>query len=116
METLVKQDSGSGAFGSLTSAALERQTLSATALWQLLLVAPETQARPLSLLLEEVGREPGAGAFFRAGELSALCHGVAPTKTTVDPWETRRLPYSCHLCPSPQEQWHEVPMFSYTVG
>nr|XP_015854762.1 zinc finger and BTB domain-containing protein 40 isoform X5 [Peromyscus maniculatus bairdii] len=66
METLVKQDSGSGAFGSLTSAALERQTLSATALWQLLLVAPETQARPLSLLLEEVGREPGAGAFFRA--------------------------------------------------
>ncbi|XP_052571788.1 zinc finger and BTB domain-containing protein 40 isoform X6 [Peromyscus californicus insignis] len=66
METLVKQDSGSGGFSSLMSAALERQTLSATAVWQLLLVAQEAQTCPLNLLLEEVGREPGAGAFFRA--------------------------------------------------
>ncbi|KAL1776633.1 zinc finger protein and BTB domain-containing protein 40 isoform X1 [Sigmodon hispidus] len=66
METLVKQDSGSSGFTSLMSAALERQTLSATAIWQLLLVAQETQTCPLNLLLEEVGREPGAGAFFRA--------------------------------------------------
>ncbi|KAK7804209.1 hypothetical protein U0070_019431 [Myodes glareolus] len=66
METLVKQDSGSGGFSSLMSAALERQTLSATAIWQLLLVAQETQSCPLNLLLEEVGKEPGAGAFFRA--------------------------------------------------
>ncbi|XP_057640751.1 zinc finger and BTB domain-containing protein 40 isoform X1 [Chionomys nivalis] len=66
METLVKQDSGSGGFSSLMSAALERQTLSATAIWQLLLVAQETQTCPLNLLLKEVGKEPGAGAFFRA--------------------------------------------------
>ncbi|XP_021487138.1 zinc finger and BTB domain-containing protein 40 isoform X4 [Meriones unguiculatus] len=66
METLVKQDSGSGGFSSLMSAALERKTLSATAIWQLLLAAQETETCPLNLLLEEVGKEPGAGAFFQA--------------------------------------------------
>ncbi|CAO2589615.1 Zinc finger and BTB domain-containing protein 40 [Lemmus lemmus] len=66
MERLVKQDSGSGGFSSLMAAALERQTLSATAIWQLLLVAQETQTCPLNLLLEEVGKEPGAKAFFQA--------------------------------------------------
>lgn len=73
MQTLLKQDSGSGGFNSLMSAALERQTLSAIAIWQLLLAVQETETCPLNLLLEEVGREPGAGAFFRTGELSSLC-------------------------------------------
>ncbi|XP_052033758.1 zinc finger and BTB domain-containing protein 40 isoform X1 [Apodemus sylvaticus] len=66
MQTLVRQDSGSDGFSSLMAAALERQTLSATAIWQLLLAAQETETCPLKLLLEEVGREAGAGAFFRA--------------------------------------------------
>nr|XP_045005362.1 zinc finger and BTB domain-containing protein 40 isoform X2 [Jaculus jaculus] len=66
METIVKRDSGSSGFSSLLSAALERQTLSATAIWQLLLAAQETKTCPLNLLLEEIGREPAARAFFRA--------------------------------------------------
>lgn len=67
MEKLVKRDSGSGGFSSLMSAVLEKQTLSATAVWQLLLLLQETKACPLSPLMEEMRREPGAGAFFRAG-------------------------------------------------
>uniref|UniRef100_A0A2K5BY19 Zinc finger and BTB domain containing 40 n=1 Tax=Aotus nancymaae TaxID=37293 RepID=A0A2K5BY19_AOTNA len=66
MEKLVKCDSGSGGFSSLISAVLEKQTLSATAIWQLLLVVQETKPCSLDLLMEEIGREPGAGAFFRA--------------------------------------------------
>uniref|UniRef100_A0A8C8X3R6 Zinc finger and BTB domain containing 40 n=1 Tax=Panthera leo TaxID=9689 RepID=A0A8C8X3R6_PANLE len=66
MEKLVKQDSGSGGFSSLMSAVLEKQTVSATAIWQLLLVAQETKTCPLNLLMEEIRREPGADAFFRA--------------------------------------------------
>ncbi|XP_010593360.1 zinc finger and BTB domain-containing protein 40 isoform X1 [Loxodonta africana] len=65
MEKLVKQDSGSGGFSSLISAVLEKQTLSATAVWQLLLVAQETKTCPLNLLMEEIQREPGADAFFQ---------------------------------------------------
>ncbi|XP_016004769.2 zinc finger and BTB domain-containing protein 40 [Rousettus aegyptiacus] len=66
MEKLVKRDSGSSGFSSLLSAVLEKQTLSATAIWQLLLVAQETKNCPLNLLMEEIRREPGADAFFRA--------------------------------------------------
>uniref|UniRef100_A0A2K5VDD2 Zinc finger and BTB domain containing 40 n=1 Tax=Macaca fascicularis TaxID=9541 RepID=A0A2K5VDD2_MACFA len=66
MEKLVKRDSGSGGFNSLISAVLEKQTLSATAVWQLLLVVQETKTCPLDLLMEEIRREPGADAFFRA--------------------------------------------------
>ncbi|XP_073759313.1 zinc finger and BTB domain-containing protein 40 isoform X4 [Callorhinus ursinus] len=66
MEKLVKRDSDSGGFSSLMSAVLEKQTLSATAIWQLLLVAQETKTCPLNLLMEEIRREPGADAFFRA--------------------------------------------------
>ncbi|XP_004377204.1 zinc finger and BTB domain-containing protein 40 [Trichechus manatus latirostris] len=66
MEKLVKHDSGSGGFSSLISAVLEKQTLSATAVWQLLLVAQETKTCPLNLLMEEIQREPGADAFFQA--------------------------------------------------
>ncbi|XP_004425752.1 PREDICTED: zinc finger and BTB domain-containing protein 40 [Ceratotherium simum simum] len=66
MEKLVKCDSGSGGFSSLMSAVLEKQTLSATAVWQLLLMAQETKTCPLNLLMEEIRREPGADAFFRA--------------------------------------------------
>lgn len=85
MQTLVKQDSGSGGVSSLMSAALERQTVSAAAIWQLLLAAQETETCPLNLLLEEVEREPGAGAFFRAGESSSLCLGVSLIERNVDP-------------------------------
>lgn len=101
----MKRASGSGGFNSLMSAALERQSLSATAVWQLLLVAQETQPCPLNLLLEEIGKEPGAGAFFQAGELSVLCLGVAPIETTLDSQEIRGLSYGCHLCPSSEKQW-----------
>uniref|UniRef100_A0A2K6LCK2 Zinc finger and BTB domain containing 40 n=1 Tax=Rhinopithecus bieti TaxID=61621 RepID=A0A2K6LCK2_RHIBE len=66
MEKLVKRDSGSGGFNSLVSAVLEKQTLSATAVWQLLLVVQETKTCPLDLLMEEIRRESGADAFFRA--------------------------------------------------
>ncbi|PNJ27299.1 ZBTB40 isoform 1 [Pongo abelii] len=66
MEKLVKRDSGSGGFNSLISAVLEKQTLSATAVWQLLLVVQETKTCPLDLLMEEIRREPGADAFFQA--------------------------------------------------
>ncbi|XP_032216779.1 zinc finger and BTB domain-containing protein 40 isoform X2 [Mustela erminea] len=66
MEKLVKRDSGSGGFSSLMSAVLEKQTLSAMAIWQVLLVAQETKICPLNLLMEEIRREPGADAFFRA--------------------------------------------------
>lgn len=63
----MKRDSGSGGFSALLSAVLEKQTLSATTIWQLLLVDQETKNCPLNLLMEEIRREPGADAFFRAG-------------------------------------------------
>ncbi|XP_054427671.1 zinc finger and BTB domain-containing protein 40 [Pteronotus mesoamericanus] len=66
MEKLVKHDSGSDGFTSLMSAVLEKQTLSATAVWQLLLMVQETKTCPLNLLMEEIRREPGADAFFQA--------------------------------------------------
>ncbi|XP_007933874.1 zinc finger and BTB domain-containing protein 40 [Orycteropus afer afer] len=66
MEKVVKSDPGSGGFSSLISAVLEKQTLSATAIWHLLLVAQETKTCPVDLLMEEIQREPGADAFFRA--------------------------------------------------
>uniref|UniRef100_F7I188 Zinc finger and BTB domain containing 40 n=1 Tax=Callithrix jacchus TaxID=9483 RepID=F7I188_CALJA len=76
MEKLVKRDSDSGGFSSLISAVLEKQTLSATAVWQLLLVVQETKPCSLDLLMEEIGREPGAGAFFRAV--------TTPERTTLE--------------------------------
>ncbi|XP_029409651.1 zinc finger and BTB domain-containing protein 40 isoform X2 [Nannospalax galili] len=76
MEKLVKQSCGSGGFSSLMSAALEKQTLSTTVIWQLLLAARETKTCPLNLLLEEIGREPGAGAFF--------CAVTAPESTVLE--------------------------------
>ncbi|KAM4871963.1 zinc finger and BTB domain-containing protein 40 isoform 1-T1 [Thomomys bottae] len=66
MEKLVERDSASGGFNSLMSAALEKQTLPATTIWQLLLAARETKTCPLNLLLEQIEREPGASAFFQA--------------------------------------------------
>lgn len=83
MEKLLKCDPGSGGFSSLISAALEKQTLSATAIWQLLLAAQETKTCPLNLLMEEIRREPGANAFFQAGRLPNLCHGFAPLEVIV---------------------------------
>ncbi|XP_077007036.1 zinc finger and BTB domain-containing protein 40 [Tamandua tetradactyla] len=66
MEKLVKRDPGSDGFSSLVSAVLDKQTLSATAIWQLLMVAQETKICPLNLLMEEIQKEPGANAFFQA--------------------------------------------------
>ncbi|XP_013009362.1 zinc finger and BTB domain-containing protein 40 isoform X3 [Cavia porcellus] len=66
MEKLVKQSSGSGGFSSLLSAVLEEQTLSATAIWQLLLAAQETKVCPLNLLVDKIRKEPRAAAFFQA--------------------------------------------------
>lgn len=80
MEKLVKCDPGSGGFSSLLSAVLEKQTLSATAVWQLLL-EQKTKSCPLNLLLEQVRREPGADAFFQAGTHPDLCHGLAVTRS-----------------------------------
>lgn len=80
MEKLVKCDSGSSGFSSLVSAVLEKQILSATAFWQLLLVAQETKPCPFNLLMEEIRREPGADEFLQAGRLPALCHRLAPTR------------------------------------
>ena len=78
----MKRDSGSGGFTSLMSAVLEKQTLSATAVWQLLLMAQETKACPLNRLLEEIRREPGADAFFRSGG-SPTRHAFVPTRGIV---------------------------------
>lgn len=78
MEKLVKRDSGSGGFSSLMSAVLEKQTLSAMAIWQVLLVAQETKTCPLNLLMEEIRREPGADAFFRAGRPPGLLSEPCP--------------------------------------
>ncbi|XP_004603470.2 zinc finger and BTB domain-containing protein 40 [Sorex araneus] len=66
MEALVRRDPGSGAFSALVSEAAEKQTLPATAVWQLLLATQEPAPCPWGLLLEEIQREPGAKAFFRA--------------------------------------------------
>ncbi|XP_068824279.1 zinc finger and BTB domain-containing protein 40 isoform X2 [Capricornis sumatraensis] len=66
MEKLVRCGAGSGGFHALMSAVLEKHTVSAAAIWQLLLVAQEMKPCPLSLLMEEIRREPGANAFFRA--------------------------------------------------
>ena len=70
MEKLVRRGTGSGGFHALMSAVLEKHTVSAAAIWQLLLVAQEMKPCPLSLLMEEIRREPGANAFFRAGRVS----------------------------------------------
>ncbi|XP_010624309.1 zinc finger and BTB domain-containing protein 40 isoform X4 [Fukomys damarensis] len=66
MEKLVKQGTGSGGLSSLMSAVLEKQTLSAVAIWQLLLAAQETKTCPLNMVMEEIRKEPGADAFFQA--------------------------------------------------
>ncbi|XP_055978943.1 zinc finger and BTB domain-containing protein 40 [Sorex fumeus] len=66
LETLVSRDPGAGAFSALVSAAVDKQTLPATAVWQLLLATQEPTPCPWDLLLEEIQREPGAKAFFRA--------------------------------------------------
>lgn len=89
----MKHDSGSGGFSSLMSAVLEKQTLSATALWQLLLVAQEAKTCPLNLLMEEIRREPGADAFFRAGRLPAHCHSFAPARDYCQSCQKVELSY-----------------------
>lgn len=74
MEKLVRRGAGSGGAHALMSAVLEKHTVSAAAIWQLLLLAQETKPCPLSLLMEEIRREPGAHAFFRAGTVpGTLC-------------------------------------------
>lgn len=72
MEMLVRHETGAGAFNALMSAAMEKQTLSATTVWQLLLAAQEMEPCPWRLLLEEIQKEPGAQAFFRTGRRPGL--------------------------------------------
>lgn len=69
---LVRRETGAGAFNALMSAAMEKQTLSATTVWQLLLTAQEMEPCPWRLLLEEIQKEPGAQAFFRTGRRPGL--------------------------------------------
>uniref|UniRef100_A0A674KF57 Zinc finger and BTB domain containing 40 n=1 Tax=Terrapene triunguis TaxID=2587831 RepID=A0A674KF57_9SAUR len=64
MEQMVKRETGSRGFSSLVSAALEEQTVSVTAVWQLLLAAREAEL-PLNLLIEEIRKEPDAEFFFQ---------------------------------------------------
>ncbi|KFQ66286.1 Zinc finger and BTB domain-containing protein 40, partial [Pelecanus crispus] len=62
MEQVVKREAGG--FASLMSAALEEQSLSVSAIWQLLLAVREPA--PLNLLMEEIRKQPGAEFFFQA--------------------------------------------------
>ncbi|KAM9115894.1 zinc finger and BTB domain-containing protein 40 isoform 6-T8 [Pangshura tecta] len=64
MEQIVKRETGSSGFSSLLSAALEEQTVSVTAIWQLLLAVREAEL-PLNLLIEEIRKEPDAEFFFQ---------------------------------------------------
>ncbi|NWY00522.1 ZBT40 protein, partial [Nothoprocta ornata] len=65
MEQIVKHEAGSGAFVSLVSAALDEQSLSVSAVWQLLLAMREAEF-PLNVLMQEIQKEPGADFFFQA--------------------------------------------------
>ncbi|XP_025906921.1 zinc finger and BTB domain-containing protein 40 [Nothoprocta perdicaria] len=65
MEQIVKRETGSGGFVSLVSAALDEQSLSASAVWQLLLAMREAEF-PLNVLMQEIQKEPGADFFFQA--------------------------------------------------
>ncbi|NXC45399.1 ZBT40 protein, partial [Penelope pileata] len=65
MEQIVKCETGSGGFASLVSAVLEEQSLSVSAVWQLLLAVREAEL-PLNVLMEEIQKEPGAELFFQA--------------------------------------------------
>ncbi|XP_068771782.1 zinc finger and BTB domain-containing protein 40 isoform X1 [Struthio camelus] len=65
MEQIVKRETGSGGFVSLVSAALDEQSLSVSAVWQLLLAVREAEF-PLNVLMEEIQKEPGADFFFQA--------------------------------------------------
>ncbi|XP_009888131.1 PREDICTED: zinc finger and BTB domain-containing protein 40 [Charadrius vociferus] len=62
MEQVVRREAGG--FASLVSAALEEQSLSVSAVWQLLLAVREPA--PLNLLMEEIRKQPGAEFFFQA--------------------------------------------------
>ncbi|XP_038232655.1 zinc finger and BTB domain-containing protein 40 isoform X4 [Dermochelys coriacea] len=64
MEQIVKRETDSSGFSSLVSAALEEQTVSVTAVWQLLLAAREAELS-LNLLIEEIRKEPDAEFFFQ---------------------------------------------------
>lgn len=66
MEQIVKRETDSSGFSSLVSAALEEQTVSVTAVWQLLLAVREAEL-PLNLLIEEIRKEPDAEFFFQTG-------------------------------------------------
>ncbi|KAM8796307.1 zinc finger and BTB domain-containing protein 40 [Eudromia elegans] len=65
MEQIAKRETGSGGFISLVSAALDEQCLSVSAVWQLLLAMRETTF-PLTVLMQEIQKEPGADCFFQA--------------------------------------------------
>ncbi|XP_053307999.1 zinc finger and BTB domain-containing protein 40 [Spea bombifrons] len=63
MEDIVKKNSNTQIFSTLMSLVLEEQTMTAMAVWQLLLAMQETNLS-LKSLIEEIRKEPGAEAFF----------------------------------------------------
>nr|XP_056721337.1 zinc finger and BTB domain-containing protein 40-like [Euleptes europaea] len=73
MEKIATSEAGSGLLAALASAALEEQTLSAAALWQVLL-ALQDQEPSLKRFLKEVQKEADADLFFQA-ELLAKGEG-----------------------------------------
>lgn len=66
-----------GCFDALASATLEKCTLSAKAVWQLVLALQEVEP-PLKPFLMEIRADPDADLFFQAGEL--LGRGASPRK------------------------------------
>ncbi|XP_054858032.1 zinc finger and BTB domain-containing protein 40 [Eublepharis macularius] len=64
MEKIAIDAAGSGVLGALASAALEEESLSAVAVWQVLLVLQDAQL-PLKQFLEEVKKEADADLFFQ---------------------------------------------------
>ena len=103
----MRRGTGSGGFHALMSAVLEKHTVSAAAIWQLLLVAQEMKPCPLSLLMEEIRREPGANAFFRAGRVS----GTLPLQRLLSV-----LPENRALFQSSTSQPVEVRTSSFVQG
>ncbi|XP_048375543.1 zinc finger and BTB domain-containing protein 40-like isoform X2 [Sphaerodactylus townsendi] len=76
MEKIATGEARSGVLTALASAALDEQTLSATAIWQVLLVLQD-QVPPLKRFLEEVQKEADADLFFQTGSLTEGEGGVA---------------------------------------
>ncbi|XP_041427377.1 zinc finger and BTB domain-containing protein 40 isoform X1 [Xenopus laevis] len=65
MEQVVKKNTTSKIFSTLTSMVVDEQTLAVVALWLLLLAMQESNPS-LKSLMEEIRKEPGADVFFQS--------------------------------------------------